>query len=103
MYGGITYINERDGTRKPQCFLCGKILWNGSMNPAKLKSTSLLSISKNASKDAFFFIRRKLNSKRLGHFQDLDFSYHKSLFLKHPIKFLTGLPNRRSPTLLERL
>lgn len=33
---GFTFITERDGTQKPQCFLCSKVLANGSMKPAKL-------------------------------------------------------------------
>ena len=33
---GFTYITERDGKQKPQCFLCGKVLANGSMKPTKL-------------------------------------------------------------------
>lgn len=31
---GFTYITERDGTQKPQCLICGKILANGSMKPS---------------------------------------------------------------------
>jgi len=34
---GFTSITERDGTQKPQYFICGKILANGSMKPTKLK------------------------------------------------------------------
>ena len=34
---GFTFMTKRDGTQKPQCFLCGKILANKSMKPLKLK------------------------------------------------------------------
>ena len=34
---GFTFMTERDGTQKPQCFLGGKVLANGSMKPSKLK------------------------------------------------------------------
>ena len=34
---GFTYITERDGTQRLQCFLCSKVLANESMKPAKLK------------------------------------------------------------------
>ena len=34
---GFTFITERDGTQKPQCFLCSKVLCNTSMKPSKLK------------------------------------------------------------------
>jgi hypothetical protein len=57
----------------------------------------------NVSKNAFFFVRIKFNSIKLGHFQTLDLPFHENLFLKHSIKLLTGLPNKRSPRLLERL
>ena len=35
---GFTFMTERgDGAQKLQCFLCGKVLVNGSMKPSKLK------------------------------------------------------------------
>jgi hypothetical protein len=46
-------------------------------------------------------VRRTLNSKKLGHYQNLDLPFHKNLFLKKPIKLLTGLPNKRNHTIVE--
>jgi hypothetical protein len=85
--------------------LCEKILANGSMKPGKLIEHLMSIHPENASKDMFFFSpqKRKLHSKKLAHFENLDFPFHRNLFLKHPIKLLNGLPNKRSPTLLERL
>ena len=34
---GFNVKLDRDGTEKPQCFLCGKVLANSSMKPVKLK------------------------------------------------------------------
>ena len=34
---GFTFMTEHDGTQKPQCFLCGKVVVNGSMKLSKLK------------------------------------------------------------------
>lgn len=34
---GFTFITEKDGTQKPQCFLCSKLLCNENMKPSKLK------------------------------------------------------------------
>lgn len=34
---GFTFITERDGTERPQCFLCAKVLCNDNMRPTKLK------------------------------------------------------------------
>lgn len=33
----FTFITKRDGMQKPQCFICGNILGNGSMKLTKLK------------------------------------------------------------------
>lgn len=33
----FTFITEKDGTQKPQCFLCSKLLCNENMKPSKLK------------------------------------------------------------------
>ena len=34
---GFTKFSEEDGTEKPQCFICGKVLANCSLKPSKLK------------------------------------------------------------------
>ena len=34
---GFTFIADSDGSERPQCFLCGKVLANASLKPAKLK------------------------------------------------------------------
>ena len=34
---GFTVTLDRDGTEKPQCFFCGKVLANSIMKPVKLK------------------------------------------------------------------
>ena len=37
-----------DGSERPQCFLCGKVLANASMKPAKLKEHLISMHPKNA-------------------------------------------------------
>ena len=34
---GFTFFTDSDGSERPQCFLCGKVLSNTSLKPAKLK------------------------------------------------------------------
>ena len=34
---GFTVTLDRDGTKKPQCFVCGKVLANSNMKPVKIK------------------------------------------------------------------
>ena len=34
---GFTFVTNNDGSKRPQCFLCGKVLANASLKPAKLK------------------------------------------------------------------
>jgi hypothetical protein len=52
---GFTFTVDREGKQKPQCFLCGKVLANGSMKPTKLKD-HLISVHpgySSASADVF--------------------------------------------------
>ena len=34
---GFTFVTDSDGRERPQCFLCGKVLADASLKPAKLK------------------------------------------------------------------
>ena len=34
---GFTFITDSDGSERPHCFLCGKVLANASLKSAKLK------------------------------------------------------------------
>jgi hypothetical protein len=80
-----------------------KILANGSMMQAKPKEHLMSVHPENAPEDLFSLVRRKLGLKKRGQFQNLHLPFHKNLSLKHPIKLVTELLNKRSPTLLERL
>ena len=37
---GFTFCTENDGTQRPKCFLCDKIMCNDNMKPSKLKEHS---------------------------------------------------------------
>ena len=34
---GFTFVTDSDGSERPQCFLCGEVLANARLKPAKLK------------------------------------------------------------------
>ena len=50
---------DRDGTEKPQCFLCGKILANSSMKPVKLKEHQNVNHPGNISDSRDTFLQKK--------------------------------------------
>ena len=61
----LLLLNE-DGTQKPQCFLCGKVLANGSVKPAKL-SEHLTSVHPgNASDTVDVFRAKKARFEKAG-------------------------------------
>lgn len=71
---GFTFITERDGTQKPQCFLCGKVLANSSMKPAKL-SDHLTSVHPgNASDSVDVFRIKKARFEKSGTLPKIVFS-----------------------------
>jgi len=63
---GFTYITERDGTQKPQCFLCGKVLANGSMKPTKLKEHLTSVHPENTSDSVDLFRAKKARFEKVG-------------------------------------
>ena len=50
---------DRDGTEKPQCFLCGKVLANSSMKPVKLKEHQNSNHPGNISDSRDTFLQKK--------------------------------------------
>ena len=101
---GFTYITERDGTQKPQCFLCGKVLSKGSMKPTKLKEHLTSVHPENTSDSVDLFRAKKARFEKVGTLPKLGIApKHKSLVLKHPTRLLIALPNKRSHTQLETL
>ena len=56
---GFSVTLDRDGTEKPQCFLCGKVLANSSMKPAKLKERLNANHPGNISDSRDTFLQKK--------------------------------------------
>ncbi|XP_042228922.1 protein ZBED8-like [Homarus americanus] len=71
---GFTFIAERDGTQKPQCFMCGKVLANGSMKPTKLKEHLTCVHPENASDSVDLFRAKKARFEKAGTLPKLEFT-----------------------------
>lgn len=93
---GFTFVTERDGTQKPQCFLCGKVLANGSMKPAKL-SEHLKTVHPGNVSDSIDDFRTNLKKPAL--YLNWDSPRHKNHVLRHLTRLLTVLLSKRSHTL----
>lgn len=73
MLFGFTFTTERDGTQKPQCFICGKILANSSMKPTKLKE-HLVSVHPQHTSDSLeVFQTKKARFEKSGTLPKLGF------------------------------
>ena len=63
---GFTFISDSDGSERPQCFLCSKVLANASMKPAKLKEHLIFMHPKNALDSVEFFRSKKVRFEKSG-------------------------------------
>ena len=63
---GFTFISNSDGSERPQCFLCGKVLANASMKPTKLKEHLISMHPKNALDSVESFRSKKVRFEKSG-------------------------------------
>ena len=56
---GFTFVTDSDGSERPQCLLCGKVLANASLKPAKLKECLTSIHPKNTLDGVDFFHSKK--------------------------------------------
>lgn len=70
---GFTFITERDGTQKPQWFLCGKVHTNGSMKPAKVSENLTIVHPENASDTMDDFRAKKARFEKADTLPKLGF------------------------------
>jgi hypothetical protein len=70
---GYTFITERNGTQKPQCFICRKVLANGSMKPAKLKEHLVSLHPQHMSDNSEVFLTKKTRFEKSGTLSQLGF------------------------------
>ena len=63
---GFTFVTDSDGSERPQCFLCGKVLANASLKPAKLKEHLKSIHPKNALDSVDSFRSKKARFEKSG-------------------------------------
>ena len=71
---GFTFATDRDGTQKPQCFLCGKVLSNQSMKPTKLREHLEKIHPENVGDGLDIFKQKKIRFDLSGTLPKLGFS-----------------------------
>ena len=94
---GFTFMTERDGTQKPQCFLCGKVLANGSMKPSKLKD-HLNSFHPNNLSDKIDQLRvKKARFEKAGTLPKLGFITTQKPFVEASYKVAYRIAKQKKP------
>uniref|UniRef100_A0A7M4F4W3 Zinc finger BED-type containing 5 n=1 Tax=Crocodylus porosus TaxID=8502 RepID=A0A7M4F4W3_CROPO len=83
---GFTCVNERDGTQKPQCFLRGKILPNGSMKTGKRKECGGGGVC-----------AKKAQFEKAGTLPKLGFAISQKPFLEGSYKFAYWIAKQKKP------
>ena len=62
----FTFVTDSDGSKRPQCFLCGEVLANASLKPAKLKEHLISIHLKNALDSVDSFRPKKARFQKSG-------------------------------------
>ena len=94
---GFTFMTERDGTQKPQCFLCGKALVNGSIKPSKLKD-HLKSFHPNNLSDSIDELRtKKARFEKAGTLPKLGFITTQKPFVEASYKVAYRIAKQKKP------
>lgn len=101
---GFTVTTERDGTQKPQCFLCGKVLANGSMKPAKLSEHLQTVHPGNISDSIDDFRTKKARFEKSGTLPKLGFTPTQKPCLEASYKVAYRIAQQKKPhTIAETL
>ncbi|XP_042210866.1 protein ZBED8-like [Homarus americanus] len=98
---GFTFIADRDGTQKPQCFLCGKVLANGSMKPTKLKEHLTSVHPENASDSVDLFRAKKARFEKAGTLPKLGFAPTQKPCLEASYKVAYCIAKQKKPHTIE--
>lgn len=94
---GFSFITERDGTQKPQCFLCGKILCNDNMKPARLRE-HLEKVHPSNSKDSIdVFKQKRARFLAAGTLPKLGFSSSQKPALEASFKVAYLIAKNKKP------
>ena len=88
-------MTERDGTQKPQCFLCGKVLANGRMKPSKLKDHLKTFHSNNLSDNIDQLRTKKAQFENVGTLPKLVFITTQKPFVQTSYKVAYGIATQK--------
>ncbi|XP_071035276.1 protein FAM200C-like [Parasteatoda tepidariorum] len=91
----------KDGTEKPQCFLCGKVLANASMKPAKLIEHLKSLNPENASKDLEFFTKKKAQFSKSGTLTKLGCGISQKALVEASFKVAYRIAKSKKPHTIE--
>ena len=101
--GGLfhsTVLTERDGTQKTQCFLCGKVLANGSMKPSNVKD-NLKTFHPNNLSDSIDQLRtKKARFEKAGTLPKLGFITTQKPFVEASYKVAYRIAMQKRPHMI---
>ena len=94
---GFTFMIERDETQNPQCFLCEKVLANGSMKPLKIKD-HLKSFHPNNLSDSIDELNtKKARLEKAGTLPKLGFITTQKPFVEALYKVAYRIAKQKKP------
>ena len=93
---------ERDGTQKPQCFLCGKVLANKSIKPSKLKDHLKSFHPNNLSNNIDELRTKKARFEKAGTLPKLGFITTQKPFVEAPYKVSYRIDKQKNHTRLRK-
>ncbi|KAI6653997.1 Protein ZBED8-like [Oopsacas minuta] len=93
----VNKITERNGTQKPQCVLCGIVLANGSLKPAKLKEHLTAVHPDYATYDVDSLRTKKARFEKTGTLPKLEFCPTQKPCLEASYKVAYRIAKQRKP------
>ena len=94
---GFTFISNSDGSERPQCFLCGKVLANASMKPAKLKEHLKSMHPKNALDSVESFPSKNVRFEKSGTLPKFGFIKTQKPCLEASYKVAYSIAKEKKP------
>jgi len=91
---GFTFITECDVTQKPQCFIYGKVIANGSMKPVKLRKHLVSLHPRHASDNMEIFQTKKSRFENGGTLPKLGFVPPQKLCLEASGNYFSSLSSK---------
>ncbi|KAL7647917.1 UNVERIFIED_CONTAM: hypothetical protein RMT77_001527 [Armadillidium vulgare] len=101
LFFGFIFIAQQDGTQKPQCFLCVKVLANERLKPAKLKENLVSVHSANALDNVDIFRENRARFEKVETLPRFEFAPTQKPCLESSYK--VALPCKKTHTIGETL